>query len=137
MKIELSETEIIHIMDSLRMRCQDLRDCDDAETADLANELEELEHDLFEALARPGDWTEDLEPTEIEEGRTFTVAEDHFIDHGMRAREMRKAENMARGVSMAAERRTQRFGEFSVETPDGRSEQQKVDVWDANDPTNW
>ena len=97
----------------------------------------ELLHDLMEQAARPGDWTEDLEPTEIEEGRTFTVAEDHFIDHGMRAREMRKAENMARGVSMAAERRTQRFGEFSVETPDGRSEQQKVDVWDANDPTNW
>ena len=131
MKIELSETEIIHIMDSLRMRCQDLRDCDDAETADLANELEELEHDLFEALARPGDWTEDLEPTEIEEGRTFTVAESDFIDHGIRAREMQKA------TSMAADRRIQRFGEFSVETPDGRSDQQKVDVWDANGPKNW
>tara|TARA_R100000664_G_C2719043_1_gene113127 strand:+ start:520 stop:903 length:384 start_codon:yes stop_codon:yes gene_type:complete len=91
----------------------------------------ELLHDLMEQAARPGDWTEDLEPTEIEEGRTFTVAESDFIDHGIRAREMQKA------TSMAADRRIQRFGEFSVETPDGRSDQQKVDVWDANDPTNW
>ena len=91
----------------------------------------ELLHDLMEQAARPGDWTEDLEPTEIEEGRTFTVAESDFIDHGIRAREMQKA------TSMAADRRIQRFGEFSVETPDGRSDQQKVDVWDANNPTNW
>ena len=136
MKIELTETEIIHIMDSLRLRVQDLRDCDDAETADLANELEELEHDLFEASARPGDWTEDLEPTDLD-GRTFSVAEEDFIDHGMRAREMRKAEKMARGVSMAADRRAHRFGEFSVDEPSKRSEQQSVDLWDANDPKNW
>jgi hypothetical protein len=56
----------------------------------------------------------------------------------MRAREMRKAEKMARGVSMAADRRAHRFGEFNVETPDGRSDQQKVDVWTRpNDPTKW
>ena len=77
MKIELTETEIIHIMDSLRMRVNDMRDevtqWGGAETADLANELEELEHDLFEASARPGDWTEDLEPTEIGEGFSFSI----------------------------------------------------------------
>ena len=133
MKIELSETEIIHIMDSLRMRCQDLRDCDDAETADLANELEELEHDLFEASARPGDWNEDVEPTDLD-GRTFTVAESDFIDHGIRAREMAKSQ---KATSMAADRRTMRFGEFTVEEPRERSEQQSVDLWDANDPKNW
>ena len=87
----------------------------------------ELCHDLME---QSGGEVDELEPTDLE-GRTFTVAESDFIDHGIRAREMQKS------TSMAAERRTQRFGEFSVETPDGRSEQQKVDVWDANDPTNW
>jgi len=135
MKIELTETEIIHIMDSLRLRVQDLRDCDDAESADLANELEELEHDLFEASARRDDWTEDLEPTDLE-GRTFTVAESDFIDHGIRAREMAKTQ---KATSMAADRRTMRFGEFSVDKPRERerSEQQGVDVWDANDPRNW
>ena len=45
MKIELTETELIHIMDSLNERVKDLRDCDDPESRDLANELEELEHD--------------------------------------------------------------------------------------------
>ena len=94
----------------------------------------ELLHDLMEQSGDSDEW----EPTEIEETRTFTIAEDHFIDHGMRAREMRKAEKMARGVSMAADRRAHRFGEFSVESPDGRSEQQKVDVWERpNVPTKW
>ena len=95
----------------------------------------ELCHDLMEQSGRAAD---EWDTTEIEESRTFTIAEDHFIDHGMRAREMRKAEKMARGVSMAADRRTQRFGEFSVESPDDRSDQQRVDVWERpNDPTKW
>ena len=95
----------------------------------------EICHDLMEQSGRAAD---EWDTTEIEESRTFTIAEDHFIDHGMRAREMRKAEKMARGVSMAADRRTQRFGEFSVETPDDRSDQQRVDVWERpNDPTKW
>ncbi len=135
LKIELTETEIIHIMDSLRMRVQDLRDCDDAETADLANELEELEHDLFEASARRDDpdWVLDREPTEIAEGFSFSVTENDFIDAGMQAREQMKAN------SMAAARRTMRFGEFTVEKSitEERSEQQRVDVWDDSDPTNW
>ena len=128
MKIELTETEIIHIMDSLRLRVQDLRDCDDAETADLANELEELEHDLFEASARPGDWTEDLEPTEIAEGFSFSVAEDDMIQAGIDAREQAKAS------SRAVERRALNF---SGRDDRPRSETQQVDVWDANDPKNW
>ena len=92
----------------------------------------ELLHDLMEQAARPGDWTtEDLEPTDLN-GRTFSVAESDFIDHGIRAREMQKA------TSRAADRRTMRFGEFNVETPDGRSEQQNVDVWERpNDPLKW
>ena len=95
----------------------------------------EICHDLMEQSGRAAD---EWDTTEIEESRTFTIAEDHFIDHGMRAREMRKAEKTARGVSMAADRRTQRFGEFSVESPDDRSDQQRVDVWERpNDPTKW
>ena len=89
----------------------------------------EICHDLMEQSGRVVD---EIEPTEIEEFRTFSVAESDFIDHGIRAREMQKA------TSRAAERRTMRFGEFNVETPDGRSEQQKVDVWERpNDPTKW
>ena len=91
----------------------------------------ELLHDLMEQAARPGDWTEDLEPTDLD-GRTFTVAEDHFIDAGIQAREQLKA------TSMAADRRAHRFGEFSVDDPEDRSDQQRVDVWERpNDPTKW
>ena len=119
MKIELTETEIIHIMDSLRLRCQDLRDCDDAETADLANELEELEHDLFEASARPGDWTEDLEPTEIAEELFELSAEAQMIQAGIDAREQVKA------TSRAAARR-----DFNLRGPDPRlSATQCHDLW--------
>ena len=145
MKIELTETEIIHIMDSLRMRCQDLRDCDDAESADLANELEELEHDLFEASARRDDWTDPEDPdlfmdpvdfaakhdTEDLSGQTFTVAEDDFIDAGSQAREQVKAS------SRAAERRALNF---SAARDDGDlSETQKHDLWSkpSNDPADW
>ena len=88
MKIELTETEIIHIMDSLRMRINDLRDevvqWGGSESADLANELEELEHDLFEFSARKDDsW----------EGKTFTISENDFIDAGTHAREQQKLNN--------------------------------------------
>ena len=87
----------------------------------------ELLHDLMEQAARPGDWTEDLEPTDLD-GRTFTVAEDHFIDAGIQAREQAKAS------SRAAERRALNF---SARDDSNRTDQQRVDVWDANDPKNW
>tara|TARA_A100001015_G_scaffold306472_1_gene400805 strand:+ start:4028 stop:4408 length:381 start_codon:yes stop_codon:yes gene_type:complete len=90
----------------------------------------ELLHDLMEQAARPGDWTEDLDPTELDD-RTFSVAENDFIDHGIRAREMQKH------TSMAANRRSMRFGEFSVDSTEPRSEIKNVDVWDDADPKNW
>jgi len=93
----------------------------------------EICHDLME---QSGGVVDEIEPTEIEEFRTFSVAEEDFIDHGMRAREMAKLNKQAQGVSMAAARRRMQFGEFSVETPE-RSDQQKVDVWDDADPRNW
>jgi hypothetical protein len=158
MKIELTETEIIHIMDSLRLRCQDLRDCDDAESTDLANELEDLEHDLFEASARPADWTEDLEPTEI----VICDAETRMFNAGVEAREQMKERNrlmdlldsqggrsielaeqidqldaQMKASSRAAERRALNF---SAARDDGDlSETQKHDLWEkpSNDPVDW
>ena len=87
----------------------------------------EICHDLME---QAGHVVDDIEPTDLD-GRTFSVAESDFIDHGIRAREMQKH------TSMAADRRTMRFGEFTVDEPRERSEQQSVDLWDANDPKNW
>ena len=67
-------------------------------------ELRDLEHDLMEQVARHDDpdWNIDTEPTEIAEGSVFTVTEDDFIDHGIRAREMAKNQ---KATSRAAERR--------------------------------
>ena len=93
----------------------------------------ELLHDLMEQAARPGDWSEDVEPTEIGEGFSFSVAENDFVDAGIRAREQAKAS------SRAATRRAKRFGEFEV-GPESRepSEIQRHDLWDRpNDPTKW
>ncbi len=147
MKIELTETEIIHIMDSLRMRVNDLRDEVDqwggAETADLANELEELEHDLFEASARPGEWSDPEDPDLFMDpvdfaakhdpsvNHTFTATEQSFIQAGIDAREQVKAS------SRAAERRALNF---SAARDDGDlSETQKHDLWSkpGNDPADW
>ena len=59
----------------------------------------ELCHDLME---QTGDVVDEFEPTEIAEGTAFTIAEDDFIDHGMRAREMAKNQ---KATSRAAQRR--------------------------------
>ena len=91
----------------------------------------ELLHDIMEQTARHDDPDWDTEPTDLD-GHTFSVAEDDFIDHGIRARQMQKH------TSMAANRRTMRFGEFTVDASDDRSDQQNVDVWERpNDPTKW
>ncbi len=151
MKIELSEFEITHIMDALRERINDLRDTlaldgDDWQTADLLDELVDLEHDLFEASARPADWTEDLEPTEIAEPEwsdpedadlfmdpvEFAAKHDteaQMIQAGIDAREQVKAS------SRAAARR-----DFNLRGPDRKlSETQKHDLWSkpSNDPADW
>ena len=45
---------------------------------------------------------------------------------------------MQKHTSMAANRRTMRFGEFTVDSKEKpRSEIKDVDLWDANDPKNW
>ena len=88
----------------------------------------ELLHDLMEQAARPGDWTEDLEPTEI----VICDAETRMFNAGVEAREQIKAS------SRAAERRALNFS-GRVRADGGRSETQKVDVWSkpSNDPADW
>ncbi len=150
MKIELSETEIIHIMDSLRVRITDLRgevaQWDGAESADLADELEELEHDLFEASARPGEWNDPEDPDLLMDQIVICDAEinaeTQMFNAGVKAREKMKAS------SRAADRRTLKFvppgplgakGDRPAPQPTDRSETQDVDVWakPSNDPADW
>ena len=87
----------------------------------------ELCHDLME---QSGDVVDDLEPTDLN-GRTFSIAEDDFIDAGIQAREQAKA------TSMAADRRTMRFSNKSVDD-ETTSEIKRHDLWSRpNDPTKW
>ena len=86
----------------------------------------ELCHDLME---QSGGVADDLEPTDLN-GRTFTIAEDHFIDAGIQAREQAKA------TSMAADRRTMRF--TRSDTDEITSEIKNHDLWERpNDPLKW
>ena len=87
----------------------------------------ELCHDLME---QSGDVVGDLDPTDLD-GRTFSVSENDFIDHGIRAREMQKH------TSMAADRRTMKFTRSDTdETTD--SGIKSHDLWERpNDPTKW
>ena len=121
LNIRVTERELDLIMDLLH-------EAGERPDAD-GNPAIEICHDLMEQSGR---WAE-IEPTEIAEGSSFTVAEDDFINAGIQAREQAKAS------SMAASRRAQRFGEFEVK-PEARepSEVQRHDLWDRpNDPTKW
>ncbi len=120
LNIRVTERELDLIMDLLH-------EAGERPDAD-GNPAIELCHDLMEQSGR---WAE-IEPTEIAEGSTFTIAEDDFINAGIQAREQAKA------TSMAASRRAERFGEFDVSKPDRQlSETQRFDLWDDRDPKNW
>ena len=91
----------------------------------------ELLHDIMEQTARQDDPEWDVDPTDLD-GRTFSVAESDFIDHGIRAREMQKH------TSMAASRRTMRFTRTETDDDTAESGIKSHDLWDRpNDPTKW
>ena len=128
LKILLSESDVNLIMNALTFFASEFDNDGDGFTGAL-----ELHDDLMEQVARHDDpdWVIDTEPTEIDEGRTFSVSENDFIDHGIRAREMQKH------TSMAADRRTMKFTRSDTdETTD--SGIKNHDLWDRpNDPTKW
>ena len=117
MKIELTETEITHIMDALDGRVEDLRDAlllgADPMIEDEIAELTELCMDLFEAVNRPED------PFS---GSPVVDAALDMVQAGIDAREQAKAS------SMAADRRNKRMmkGTASPVTRDF-----------SNDPIDW
>ncbi len=98
MKIELTETEVTHIMDALDGRVEDLRDTlalgADPMIEDEIAELTELSMDLFEAMHRPED------PFS---GSPVVDAALDMVQAGIDAREQVKAS------SRAADRRNERM----------------------------
>jgi hypothetical protein len=134
--IKLTAREIDLIQQCISTNIETVKrrhDPTDGMIAELLTELSDLSIDLLEQFARPGEWSADLDPTDIDggmSGRTFSVAESDFVDHGIRAREMQKSQKVS---SQAAARRN-----FNLKNKDPRlSKTQTHDVWDANDPKNW
>lgn len=128
LNIKLTESEVNMIMDALNGAIMP------------SPESQDLMHDLLEQVARHDDpdWNIDIEPTDIDEGFAFTVAEEDFISAGIQAREQ------AKESSQASERRraTFKFGKFTINDPSDEttevSELQSHDVWSRpNDPTKW
>ena len=117
MKIELTETEITHIMDALDARIEDLTDClatvGDPEIEDEIDALTELCMDLFEAVNRPED------PFS---GSPVVDAALDMVQAGIDAREEVKA------TSRAAERRNERMMKGTA-SPVSRDF--------SNDPIDW
>ena len=113
MKIELTETEITHIMDALDARIEDLTDtlamAGDPMIEDEIAELTELNMDLFEAVSRrDDDWDNDSMPS----------AALDMMQAGIEAREQVKAS------SRAAQRRVERMMQGTASPL-------------ANDPIDW
>jgi hypothetical protein len=91
-------------------------------TADLIQELGEMDMDIREQAFRDDGW----------EVNTFTIAEDDMIQRGMDAREQAKINKVA-AASRAQARR-----DFNMKRQNKNlSKTQIHDVWDANDPKNW
>ena len=136
MNIDLTEREIELLMMCIETNIETIKrrhDENDPEIADLIFELQDLDTDLWELTARPCQTRHDpdLDTTDLDlVGRTFEVAEEHFIDAGIQAREKMKA------TSKAATRRALNFS-VRVRADDDLSETQRIDVWNPNDPSNW
>jgi len=113
LKIELSDTDITHIMDALDARIEDLTDtltfAGDPMIEDEIAELTDLSMDLFEAMSRRDDgWGNDSVPS----------AALDMIQAGIDAREQVKAS------SRAAQRRVERMMEGTASPI-------------TNDPIDW
>ena len=148
MKIELTETEIIHIMDALDARIDDLGDTlalgDDPMIQDEIGEMRDLAADLFEAISRKDDeWSDPDDPDLLMDPVDFAAkhdtdasdlvicdAETRMFNAGVDAREKMKATSRAAG---------RRALNLASPNADGRSEMQDVDVWTkpSNDPADW
>tara|TARA_R100001082_G_scaffold110663_1_gene91270 strand:- start:1361 stop:1759 length:399 start_codon:yes stop_codon:yes gene_type:complete len=132
MKVELTDIEIIHIMNALKLTANKLREkhsiSGDMEQADLADELEEIEFDLFEAVnRRDDDWLADRDdPTDLM-GQTLSEPDAalSFVQAGIDAREQVK------GSSMAAQRREEQVKRMMKGTATPR------DPDFMNDPVDW
>ena len=126
MKIDLTDTEITHILDALDARIEDLTDtltfAGDPMIQDEISALQDLSMDLFEAMNRRDDgWGDDAD----EEASEPDAALD-MVQAGIDAREQAKASSRAAG------RRQQQLAERMMK---GTATPCHPDF--MNDPVDW
>ena len=125
LNIKLTETEIIHIMDALDARIEDLGDTltfgDDPMIQDQIGEMRDLAADLFEAISRKDDDWNDRANDAVPEAAA------EFIQAGIDAREQVK------GTSRAAQRRQEQTERMMK----GTATPTDSDTWPLNDPVDW
>jgi len=137
MNIDLTDREIELLMGCIGTNIETIKrrhDPTEPMTAELIDELFELETDLREALHRQDDgWSDPDDPDLLMDPVEFAAKHDIEPDQIVICDAEINAET---ATSRAADRRALNFSSGE----DGpRSETQKVDVWDkpSNDPADW
>jgi hypothetical protein len=129
MNIDLTDREMQLLIDCIGTNIETVKRRHDplnSMVSELLTELADLDMDLREALHRQDDGWNVAVDAEINE---TPDAETEMFNAGVEAREKMKA------TSRAADRRALNFQSSSGDGD--RSETQRVDVWDPNDPRNW
>jgi hypothetical protein len=148
MNIDLTDREIELLMMCVGTNIETIKrrhDPIDPITADLVEELFELETDLREALHRQDDgWSDPDDPDLLIDPVDFAAKHDIEPDQIVICDAEINAET---ATSRAAERRALKFsppgrgakGDRPAPQPKDRSEMQDVDVWakPSNDPADW
>jgi hypothetical protein len=146
MNIDLTDREIELLMGCIGTNIETIKrrhDPTEPMTAELIDELFELETDLREALHRQDDgWSDPDDPDLLMDPVEFAAKHDIEPDQIVICDAEINAET---ATSRAADRRALKFsplgsgakGNKPAPLPKDRSEMQDVDVWDPNDPRNW
>ena len=148
MNIDLTDREIELLMGCIGTNIETIKrrhDPTEPMTAELIEELFELETDLREALHRQDDgWSDPDDPDLLMDPVDFAAKHDIEPDQIVICDAEINAET---ATSRAAHRRTLKFsplgestkGDRSPPQPKDRSEMQDVDVWEKppNDPVDW
>jgi len=146
MSIDLTDREIELMMMCIGTNIETIKrrhDPTEPMTAELIDELFELETDLREALHRQDDgWGDPDDPDLLMDPVEFAAKHDIEPDQIVICDAEINAET---ATSRAADRRALKFSPLGsgakasrpAPQPKDRSEMQDVDGWDPNDPRNW
>lgn len=136
LNLKLTDTEIIHIMDALDARIEDLGDTltfgDDPMIQDQIGEMRDLAADLFEAISRHDDGWNDAAP-EAAADLIHVCGDGEHPDLLMDPVDFAAKHDQNKGSSRAAQRRQ----EQNERMMKGTATPTDPDTWPLNDPADW